>query len=170
MKLNNKGFTLIELLAAIAIIVLLTIVVAPTVINTLNTGKDKSYDILVNNIVTASKELYEEIYSNKLLGVSGTPNLHHYNADGSQGSEIIISSNSIETNLQTLVSNGFLSGSEDNNTKVITNPKTDSNEKIGDCRIKITRNSSNGKVTYTITDLSVIDKCPTTAEYKKGVS
>lgn len=161
MKLNNKGFTLIELIATIAIITLLTIIVAPSVINSLNSGKNKSYEILVANIVTASKELYEEVYSNELLGVSTT--LYENSTEIS-----IDEDDSITINLQTLVNNGFLSGTNKDETKIVTNPK-ENNGDIGNCKIKITRDNDNGKVTYTIENLSKDNKCPTTDDYKKGV-
>jgi len=173
MKLNSKGFTLVELIATIAIITLLTIIVAPSVISSLNSGKNKSYEILVANIVTASQELYEEIYSNDLLGVSDKSELFHYNSSGTLETpkrKIVINNNSITVNLQTLVNNGFLSGTNKDGKKIITNPKED-NTNIGDCEIKIIRKSTTaGKVTYVVeaADGSAT-YCPKTEDYKKGV-
>lgn len=181
MRLNNKGFTLVELLAAVVIITLLTVIAVPSVLHSLNTGKDKSYEILVKNIVIASQELYEEVYSNELLHVNSA-SIFYYDKDKESESvtkseELIkIDSSTIIVNLQTLVSNGFLSGtnkeiSSDETIKIITNPKAD-NKDIGSCEIKIVRNNTtSNKVTYTVINLSETDSfCPTTDDYKKGVS
>lgn len=185
MKLNKQGFTLVELIAAVAIISLFTIIVVPNAFKVLNTSNQKSYEILVNNIVTASKELYEEIYTNSLLG--STNILYQYDENGTkkdngnnEDTEITITNNIIETNLQTLVSNGFLSGSKNNNesnsTKYILNPKLSTKDNMGGCMIKIIKTSNNGKVTYEIQALNDLKSpnneniCPTTEEYKKGVN
>jgi prepilin-type N-terminal cleavage/methylation domain-containing protein len=171
MKLNNKGFTLVELLAAVAIIVVLSAIVTPSILNSINTGKDKSYEIMVSNIVTASRELYEEVYTDKeMLGESS---LYKYNDDGTKSnSKIDTDGNSITVNLQTLVSNGFLSGTTEGSHKIILEPKTKGN--IGSCVITITREvNSNNKVTYSIeskTNKTDDVPCPESNDYKKGVS
>ena len=56
--MNKKGFTLIELLAVIILVALIGVLVMPTVINTTNQTKQKSYDILIKNIVTSAKTYY----------------------------------------------------------------------------------------------------------------
>ena len=94
-------------------------------------------------------------------------------------SEIVIQNdNSIVVNLQTLVSNGFLSGSTDGNKqKVILNVRED-NANMGNCSIKIVRdvNSSSNKVSYKVSAINEIKNsnekniCPTQDEYDKGVS
>ena len=105
MKLNNKGFTLIEILAVIVILSLLAGIAIPSVLSSINTSKDASYDIMISNIVTASGSLYEEIRYNG----SG---LYKYNLDGTHTELIVLANDdSISINLQTLVSNGFLNGS-----------------------------------------------------------
>ena len=58
--MNDKGFTLIEVIAVIAIMGLLAIIITPNVIKVLEQGQQKSYDIMINNIVIASKNFYEE--------------------------------------------------------------------------------------------------------------
>ena len=152
-KINNKGFTLVEVLAVIVIIAILGGIAVPNILSTINSSKNKSEEILIDNIKTASQQLYEE--------VEFTGDLYQYQGNGSSTTnQILINSNSIETNLQTLVSNGFLSGSEkDENTKIITNPKTGGN--IGDCKIKITKVvDANYKTTYTITKEDSNSDCP----------
>ena len=57
--MNRKGFTLIELLAVIILIALIAVLIVPNIIDTSNKGKQASYDILIKNIVTASKSYYE---------------------------------------------------------------------------------------------------------------
>ena len=152
-KINNKGFTLVEVLAVIVIVAILGGIAVPNILSTINSSKNKSEEILIDNIKTASQQLYEE--------VEFTGDLYQYQGNGSSTTnQILINSNSIETNLQTLVSNGFLSGSgKDENTKIITNPKTGVN--IGDCKIKITKVvDANYKTTYTITKEDSNSDCP----------
>lgn len=189
MRLDNKGFTLVEIIAVVAIITILSVVVVPSVLNSINNGKQKSYEVLVGDIKIAAKELYEEVYSNELLG--DTSKLYQYSYD--VDNEVISKDNNnvieitdnctkegyscIETNLQTLVSNGFLSGSTDGKKqKVILNVRED-NANMGNCSIKIVRvvNSSN-KVSYKVSKINEIENskgkniCPTQDEYDKGVS
>ena len=174
MKLNNKGFTLVEVLAVIAIIALLGAIAIPGVLSTINTSKESSYNIMISNIVTSSQSLYEE--------VSFGNTIYRYNSTGITSDKVKIESNKITTNLQTLVSNGFLSGagvedkknsSEDEegssesgiNSKIL-DPNT--KEDIGSCEIVITKETTNNKTKYTVAPASNSDeKCPT--EYKKEV-
>lgn len=163
-KLNNKGFTLIEILAVIVILAVLGLIAIPSVISTINKGKDTSYDIMINNIITGSKSLYEEIEYNGMV-------LYKYNTtDGQTAETLKINSGVIETNLQTLVSNGFLTGANNNsnssnkNKKILLDPKT--KEDIGNCQIKITKTKDvNGIVKYAITKNDSEPKCP--SEYKE---
>ena len=159
-KINNKGFTLIEVLAVIIIIAVIGLIAIPNVINTINTGKQSTYHILIKDITIAGKQLYEEIeYIN--------PGLNYYDEEGNpiSGKEIKIGEDingvnigtSIKINLQTLVSNGLLSG---NDNRRIINPKTGDN--IGQCEISITKNDGS----YTFMNTSTSDaNCPTTIEY-----
>ena len=167
MKLNNKGFTLVEVLAAIVIITILGIIADRNILGSLKTSKEKSYEIVVENIVTASKELFEEVYANKLLEVDDA--LYHYDDYGNKTTNKIeiTDDNKIETNLQTLVSNGFLSTS---NNKILLNPKTDEEKKMGDCKIEIIKTINLNKVTYEIkSPVENGEHCPTDDDYKKGV-
>ena len=164
MKLNNKGFTLIEILAVIVILSLLAGIAIPSVLSSINTSKDASYDIMISNIVIASGSLYEEIRYNG----SG---LYKYNLDGTHTELIVLANDdSISINLQTLVSNGFLNGSNNDcddvsctnqNKKILLNPKT--KKDIGNCNIKIQKDGSKYKVENVDGDTN----CP--SEYKKEV-
>ncbi len=189
MRLDNKGFTLVEVIAVVAIITILSVVVVPSVLNSINNGKQKSYEVLVGDIKIAAKELYEEVYSNELLGDTSKLYQYSYDVDNkmiSKSNNVIeITDNCtdegyscIETNLQTLVSNGFLSGSTDGNKqKVILNVRED-NANMGNCSIRIVRdvNSSSNKVSYKVSKINEIKNskekniCPTQDEYDKGVS
>ena len=191
MRLDNKGFTLVEVIAVVAIITILSVVVVPSVLNSINNGKEKSYEVLIGNIKIAAKELYEEVYANSLLGDNSMLYQYDYVDNVSDNESnikkrdfIIINYNSIKnyysikTNLQTLVSNGFLSGSSDGKgQKVILNVRED-NANMGNCKIEIVKNvnSSSNKVSYEVkANKDIINNskgnniCPTQDEYDKGV-
>lgn len=188
MRLDNKGFTLVEVIAVVAIITILSVVVVPSVLNSINNGKEKSYEVLVGNIKIAAKELYEEVYANSLLGDNSKLYQYSYDVDNkviSTDNNVIEITNNctnegyscIETNLQTLVSNGFLSGSSDGDKqKVILNVRED-NANMGNCKIKIVKNvnSFSNKVSYKVEAKDPINNskgnniCPTQDEYDKGV-
>lgn len=167
-KLNNKGFTLIEILAAVSIVVILGLIATPSIINTINTSNNANYDILVKNITIAGKQLFEEIEYTK-------PTIYKYTENGKSTTEISISSNTITVNLQTLVSNGFLIGSDNPNTsgsnknhKIITNPKTKTD--IGTCSIIITKTvDTNYNTNYEIKNNSTSSNCPKDTEYTKAL-
>ncbi len=139
MRLNNKGFTLVEVLAVVVILTVIGGIAITGVISSINTSKEASYKIMINDIITASQTLYEEINFGN--------NIYQYDQNGSTKTKITIKNNSISTNLQTLVSNGYLSGEENieksganKNKRIIRNPKT--KKDIGTCGIKITWNNS----------------------------
>jgi len=181
---NNKGFTLIEVLAVIVIIAVLGLIAIPNIISTLTKGKESSYRIMINNIKTASQSLFEELeYAESTT--------HHYEisyendkltikpSDGVVAiDESDLNEKVIRVNLQTLVSNGFLSGtsgqdSENVKSKIITNPKTGKN--IGSCIITITKKKTgSNKVNYVVTNYEPDGSentnsntdCPTTEDYQ----
>ena len=164
MKIDNKGFTLVEVLAVVVIIGILGGLTAKGVLSSINTGKEASYKLMINSIVTASQTLYEELEY-------GGSKIWSYNYDNNQNiskeDEVKINNNNnITTNLQTLVSNGFLSGSsgftdeDESGNKYLINPK--SKENIGNCKIKITKETSdNNKIIYKVEkNDDTVDKCP----------
>lgn len=175
-KLNNKGFTLIEIIAVVVIIGILGLIAIPNVLNTINKSKNANYDILVKDITIASIQLFEEI---EYVGTE----LYHYDLDGRTNDIIDINislenNKVIETNIQTIVSNGFLTGinnpdkeGSNKNYKIITNPKT--KEDIGECSITITKivdKDNNYNTSYKIEDKTLSDKCPTTQDYNKALN
>lgn len=153
MKIDNKGFTLIELLMTIVLLAIVVLVAAPIVGNALNNSKQKSYDIMISNILTASKAYYEECKYN------GTK------------IDCTITNKITSVNLQTLVNYGFLNGSNeticnDENAEnicevknVIKNPKDQVD--IGLCDIKIEEIiTEEGRISYKVTSLSNTGSCP----------
>ena len=176
-KLNRKGFTLIEVLAVIALIALLGLIAVPGVLRTIKGSRESTYNMMVSNIKIAGTELFEEL---DLMGEEST--LEEYNAQGVKTGvkltrEKVNSTNpnlkvyQIQTNLQSLVSTGFLKGTtkEENGEKtpILINPKDDKN--IGFCEIiirKITEVSSEEKTTYEIIGMTANTSCPKTEEYQ----
>lgn len=161
MKIDNKGFTLVEVLAVVVIIGILGGLTAKGVLSSINTGKEASYKLMINSIVTASQTLYEELEY-------GGSNIFSYEYDGkkiTKGGKVTINdANTISTNLQTLVSNGFLSGSsgftdeDESGNKYLIDPK--SKENIGICKIKITKTNDYNKIIYKVEKNDTVNKCP----------
>ncbi len=185
MKLNNKGFTLIEVLAVIVILSILSGIAVIGVMSSVNSSKNASYKIMVSNIVTACNSLYLELSNSYVTG----GNIFSYsvseNCDedyGCKGEKLSLDENKMVTiNLQTLVSNGFLagvnndcvtkcngnlsekgeclSGCANKNSKVLLNPKDSSD--LGNCQITVSKGS--------VTSLGG-DGCPTSADYIKELN
>ncbi len=158
--MNRKGFTLIELLAVIVLIAIIGIITVPNLLNTVNSSKEASYDILIKNIVTASKTYYEECEYGDL---SNKEKYGEY--------VCIITDKTITIKLSDLANTGFLSVSvkdvDENNKKQVLDPRNNNN--ISDCQITITKNvDASFKVTYTITSNGGTN-CPTTKEYEGAV-
>ena len=162
--MNRKGFTLIELLAVIVLIGILAVLIVPGFFNNIEETKNISYNMLINNIVTASQMYYEECEYGDLSDNKYEP----YACS--------ISNNTIETTLGALANTGFLKVSDTKEAsgkeiKAVLNPKD--NKDISDCKIKINKltttdkdinNIENYKVTYTIENIDTDDICPTTYE------
>lgn len=150
--MNRKGFTLIELLAVIVLIAIIGIITVPNLLNTVDSSKEASYDILIKNIVTAAKTYYEECEYGDL---SNKEKYGEY--------VCIITDKTITIKLSDLANTGFLSVSakdvDGNNKKQVLDPRNNNN--ISDCQITITKNiCEKYKVTYTITPKGGIN-CPT---------
>lgn len=150
--MNRKGFTLIELLAVIVLIAIIGIITVPNLLNTVDSSKEASYDILIKNIVTASKTYYEECEYGDL---SNKEKYGEY--------VCIITDKTITIKLSDLANTGFLSVSvkdvDENNKKQVLDPRNNNN--ISDCQITITKNvDASFKVTYTITPNGG-NNCPT---------
>ena len=161
--MNKKGFTLIELLAVIILVALIGILVMPTVIDTSNQSKQKSYDILIKNIITSSQSYYEECeygdLSNTKYGIYACK----------------IENNTIKITLGTLANTGFLIVKDSSqNQKIVLSPID--NHDMSNCQIQIKKtvservdenNIKTKKITYKIESLSG-NNCPTTNDYNKG--
>mgnify|MGYP004623003511 FL=1 len=176
-KLNNKGFTLIEVLAVIAIIAILGLIAVPGVLNSINNGKKSSYNIMISNIKTASQTLFEEVnYTNTELyqynsnGIKSTTKVKTEKVYNNKNDSSIAQ---IQTNLQTLVSNGYLKGTtkEENNEKILLLINPINNENIGFCKItirKITDSNLEEKTTYEIISDDTNSSCPQTLNYQEN--
>ncbi len=138
--MNRKGFTLIELLAVIIVIALIATIVTPSVIEYVNSAKNTSYNLLIQNTISASKTYYEECEYGDLSDSSKY---------GSYACKI--NGDTIETTLGALANTGMLSVNDvdSDNKKIVINPKD--NTDISSCNITITKTvDTNYKVTYNI--------------------
>lgn len=138
--MNRKGFTLIELLAVIIVIALIATIVTPSVIEYVNSAKNTSYNLLIQNTISASKTYYEECEYGDLSDSSKY---------GSYACKI--NGSTITTTLGALANTGMLSVNDvdSDNKKIVINPKD--NTDISSCNIKITKTvDTNYKVTYNI--------------------
>ena len=141
--MKKKGFTLIELLAVIIVIALIATIVTPSVIEYVNSAKNTSYNLLIQNTISASKTYYEECEYGDLSDSS------KYKSYACQ-----INGSTITTTLGALANTGMLSVNNvdpnDKNKKIVINPKD--NTDISSCNITITKTvDTNYKVTYNIT-------------------
>ncbi len=175
-KINNKGFTLVEVLAVIAIIAILGLIAVPGVLNSIQNSKKSSYNIMISDIKIAGETLFEEIEYNDT-------ELYQYSDNGTKldtkvktekisADEENLSITQIKTNLQTLVSNGILKGTqkEENGKKIpiLTNPIDDKD--IGFCKVIIRKyadNTEEAKINYEIISDSTNSSCPKTYDYQK---
>lgn len=138
--MNRKGFTLIELLAVIIVIALIATIVTPSVIEYVNSAKNTSYNLLIQNTISASKTYYEECEYGDLSDRS------KYKSYACQ-----INENTITTTLGALANTGMLSVNDvdSNGKKIVINPKD--NTDISSCDITIKKDiDDNYKVTYKI--------------------
>lgn len=153
-NMNNKGFTLIELLAIVVLLCLITSVGTYAVVNYINKAREKSDNILISNIETASQEYLDECSS----GLSSIDKCQ-YTKSSDSNSQII----SRDITLNDLVSNNFLtiSSTEKNNqeTNILKNSKGD---EINDCQYTITKTKTEKyQITYTVTsNNNNKEKCP----------
>ena len=138
--MNRKGFTLIELLAVIIVIALIATIVTPSVIEYVNSDKNTSYNLLIQNTISASKTYYEECEYGDLSDSSKY---------GSYACKI--NGSTITTTLGALANTGMLSVNDvdSNGKKIVINPKD--NTDISSCDITIKKDiDDNYKVTYKI--------------------
>lgn len=138
--MNRKGFTLIELLAVIIVIALIATIVTPSVIEYVNSAKNTSYNLLIQNTISASKTYYEECEYGDLSDRSKY---------GSYACKI--NGSTITTTLGALANTGMLSVNDvdSDNKKIVINPKD--NTDISSCNVTIVKTvDTNYKVTYNI--------------------
>lgn len=138
--MNRKGFTLIELLAVIIVIALIATIVTPSVIEYVNSAKNTSYNLLIQNTISASKTYYEECEYGDLSDSS------KYGSYACQ-----IKEDTIITTLGALANTGMLSVNDvdSDNKKIVINPKD--NTDISSCDVTIVKKvDTNYKVTYNI--------------------
>lgn len=64
-KTNKKGFTLIELLAVIVVLALILILAVPSILNSMNNAKKKTFQMYGERLVNNAIQTYESM---KLLG------------------------------------------------------------------------------------------------------
>ncbi len=138
--MNSKGFTLVELLATIVLLALIMGITTYSIASIIQNSKNKNYELLVNNVKTASELYYQECKYGDASAISCN-----------------IANNKIITKLATLVEYGYLKGNSTNDDKhyTIVNPKN--NENIGECYIEIA--FVNGRIQVVSTTDN--ENCPT---------
>ena len=122
---NNKGFTLIELLVTIMLLAIIAGIGTYSIVNLVNATKKENYDLLVNNIKSASEAYYQEC---------------------KYGDTITCNTNG-NTTLGQLLNYGFITGNStdaDGNQKLV-NPNNDAD--ISSCQINIAY--TDGKIVVT---------------------
>jgi len=156
--MNNKGFTLIELIASILLLGVIMSVTAGTVVNLMESSKQKSYDLLIENIKIGAQGYFEECENQD-------PNDKTINSCPPIENNEDYTLEYFTVSLEELLNYGFLkSSSKRENVKIVENPKT--NENINPCQIKITKeiNKSNYTVSYEFENVPVSTigvECPT---------
>jgi type IV pilus assembly protein PilA len=55
-KLNNNGFTLVELLAVIVVLAIIMIIAIPTILDSLDNAKRKSFETYTNRILSLADQ------------------------------------------------------------------------------------------------------------------
>lgn len=159
--MNNKGFTLIELMATIILLAIVMSVATVSVVSYINTSKEKSYDILIENIKIGAQGYFEECENDNIIETSITcPTIYKIDND-----EII--TETITIYIRDLLTYGFLkSTATEGENKVVKNPKTD--EIINSCQIKVIKTVDS--ITYA-TSYSVENNggtnCPPSDDYSK---
>ena len=161
--MNRRGFTLIELLAVIILIGLLSIIIVPNALSSVEEGKESSYKMLIKNVVTSAQTYFEECEYGDL---SDETKYDSYACKIQEDN--ILKKTYVNITLGTLANTGILNV---NNIKVengkeirvVLDPKTDND--ISFCKIKITKEvSPNYKVTYKIENNDSNEICPNTYE------
>ncbi len=131
-RLNRMGYTMIEVLAVIVIIAIVVGIAIPNVIGTIHTSKGAALEIVVENIKHGAENMYFEVENSFSKDKNGNIISNMKDADGSF---IKIQSNYMVVSLQGMVSNGFLSGTTDDDVRKIIDPST--GEDIGGCYVKV---------------------------------
>lgn len=78
---TKRGFTLIELLAVIIVLAVIMVFAVPTILNSTNTAKKKSFQLYGEKMLDSAMQLYE---SEKMLDAVTARNYGAANADGTQ--------------------------------------------------------------------------------------
>ena len=182
--MNNKGFTLVEVIAVVAIIALLGTLTAPSILNSLETGRDSSDRILYGDIKEAMQVMYEDIYymDSKICEYDNNgKNIKVENGVEKCGKYVEIVETNIEeyhikTTIQTLISNGYLTGVNNEDLTINKNRRivVDSgNIDLWMCPVVITRKKQGNKIYYEVSGLDDENNenyciCPTTNEFRGG--
>ncbi len=125
-KLDNRGFTLVELLATLAVLSLVSTIVIYVAINVVNSAKDKSYLVTINDVEDAAVSYLRE-NSDKVRFVKYDDDIEY---------QCITVQNLIDTNYfdkdvlnskiskdKTIRSNNYIYIERDSNNKTVTNSK-----------------------------------------------
>ena len=157
--MNNKGFTLIELIASIILLSIVMSITTVSVVEYINSSREKSYGLLISNIKVAAQEYFEECENYEIMNDED-------DEDNSSTFTCGITNNEMDITIRELLQYGFLSSSatDSDGNKIVENPKT--NESINNCRLIVVKKvGSNYLTTYEIISNSADSFCPQTTDF-----
>lgn len=160
--MNNKGFTLIELLAVIILLSLVTVVSTVVVVDNLKNSKEKSRDLLIENIKIGVQEYFEECENSNILESELPENVCINLIKSGTDTDVfngLIPEKYALTDVQSLLNYGFIksNATDSDNNKIVEDPVT--NKSMNGCIFKIMKFNDSVSSWYEIVGESEVIEC-----------